>query len=85
MFICLENVTCIKKLPTLSAVIKTGLSKALQKRLPFCKLRVIFKSTKVTLTLNMFHQNLYDHAKYTNLHAEAAALPIMAKPFDILK
>ena len=26
-------------------VIKTGLSKALQKHLPFCKLRVIFKST----------------------------------------
>ena len=29
----------------LSGVIKTGLSKTLQKRLPFCKLRVIFKST----------------------------------------
>ena len=29
----------------MSGVIKTGLSKALQKRLPFCKLRVIFKST----------------------------------------
>ena len=28
-----------------SGVIKTGLSKTLQKRLPFCKLRVIFKST----------------------------------------
>ena len=30
---------------SMSGVIKTGLSKALQKRLPFCKLRVIFKST----------------------------------------
>ena len=29
----------------MSGVIKTGLSKSLQKRLPFCKLRVIFKST----------------------------------------
>ena len=29
----------------MSGVIKTGLSKALQKRLPFCKLRVISKST----------------------------------------
>ena len=29
----------------MSGVIKTGLSKALQKRLRFCKLRVIFKST----------------------------------------
>ena len=29
----------------MSGVIKTGLSKALQKYLPFCKLRVIFKST----------------------------------------
>ena len=29
----------------MSGVIKTGLSKALQKRLPFCKLQVIFKST----------------------------------------
>ena len=29
----------------MSGLIKTGLSKALQKRLPFCKLRVIFKST----------------------------------------
>ena len=29
----------------MSGVIKTGLSKALQKRLPFCKLRVIFRST----------------------------------------
>ena len=28
----------------MSGVIKTGLSKSLQKRLPFCKLRVIFKS-----------------------------------------
>ena len=28
-----------------SAIIKTGLAKALNKRLPFCKLRVIFKST----------------------------------------
>ena len=28
-----------------SAIIKTGLAKALHKRLPFCKLRVIFKST----------------------------------------
>ena len=50
-------------------IIKTGLSKALQKHLPFCKLRVIFKFTnrlKVTLTLKIFYQNLYDHAKYTN-------------------
>ena len=30
---------------SMSGVIKTGLSKALQKRLPFCKLRVIFKYT----------------------------------------
>ena len=29
----------------MSGVIKTGLSKALQKRLPFFKLRIIFKST----------------------------------------
>ena len=29
----------------MSGVIKTGLSKALEKRLPVCKLRVIFKST----------------------------------------
>ena len=29
----------------MSGVIKTGLSKALQKRLPFCKLRVVFKFT----------------------------------------
>ena len=29
----------------MSGVIKTGLSKALQKRLPFCKWQVIFKST----------------------------------------
>ena len=28
----------------MSGVIKTGLSKALKKRLPFCKLQVIFKS-----------------------------------------
>ena len=38
---------------------------------------------KVTLTLKMFYQNLYDHAKYTNLRAEVAALPILAKPFGI--
>ena len=28
----------------------------------------------------MFYQNLYNHAKYTNLCAEAASLPILAKP-----
>ena len=42
----------------MSGVTKTGLSKALQKRLPFFKLRVIFKSTiasKVTLTLKVFY------------------------------
>ena len=29
----------------MSGVIKTGLSKSLQKHLPFCKLRILFKST----------------------------------------
>ena len=62
----------------MSEVIKTGLSKALQKRLRFCKLRVI-------LTLKMFYQNLYNHAKYTHLRAEAAVLPILAKTFGIRK
>ena len=38
---------------------------------------------KVTLTLKVSYQNLYDHAKYTNLRAEAATLPILAKPFGI--
>ena len=69
----------------MSGVIKTGLFKALQKRLPFCKLRVIFKSTnclKICFNFkDVFYQNLYDHAKYTKLRAEAAALPILAKPF----
>ena len=70
----------------MSGVIKTGLSKALYKRLPFRKLRAIFKSTnrlKVALTLEMFYQNFYDCAKYTNLRAEAAVLPILAKYFGI--
>ena len=62
----------------MSGVIKTGLSKALQKRLSFCKLRVI-------LTLKMFYQNLYNDAKYTHLRAEAAVLPILAKTFGIRK
>ena len=70
----------------MSGVIKTGLYKALQKRLPFCKLRVFLNpaiASKVSLTLKMFYQNLYNHAKYTYLRAEAAALPILAKPFSI--
>ena len=71
----------------MSDVIKTGLSKALQKRLAFCKLRVLFLNPpialKVILTLKMFYQNLYDHAKCTNLRAEAATLPILAKPSGI--
>ena len=33
----------------------------------------------------MFYQNLYDNAKYTNLRAEVAALPILAKPFGIFR
>ena len=33
----------------------------------------------------MFYQNLYDHAKYTNLGAEAAALSILEKSFRHLK
>ena len=68
----------------MSGVIKTGLSKALQKCLPFCKLQVIFKSTNsLESYLKIFYQNLYSHAKYTNLHVEAAALHILAKPLSI--
>ena len=70
----------------LSGVIKTGLSKTLQKCLHFVNCGLFLNppiALKVTLTLKMFYQNLYDHAKYTNLRAEAAALPILAKPFNI--
>ena len=76
----------------MSGLIKTGLSKALQKGLHFCKLRVIFKSTnrlksyfnfKDVLPEPTIIQYNYDHAKHTNLRAEAAALPILAKPFGI--
>ena len=70
----------------MSGVIKTGLSKALQKRLHFVNYRLFSNppiALKVTLTLKMFYQNLFDHAKYTNLLAEAEALPILAKPFGI--
>ena len=41
---CREHIYC-PFLGNISAVIKTGLSELLQKRLPFCKLRFIFKST----------------------------------------
>ena len=70
----------------MSGVIKTGLSKALQKRLPFCKLRVIFKSTNHLKSYFNFKDVLPEplrSCKYANLLAEAAALPTLAKPFGI--
>ena len=70
----------------ISGVMKTGLSKALKNVSLFVNYGLFLNpqiTLKVTLTLKMFYQNLYDHAKYTNLRAEAAALPILAKPFGI--
>ena len=70
----------------MSGVIKTGLSKALKNVSLFVNYGLFLNppiALKVTLPLNMFYQNLYNHANYTNLHAEAAALPILAKPFGI--
>ena len=40
-----NNFIVLSFMDNVPGVIKTGLFKALQKRLPFCKLRVIFKST----------------------------------------
>ena len=70
----------------MSGVIKTGLSKALKNVSLFVNYGLFLNppiALKVTLTLKMFYQNLYDHAKYISLRAEAAALPILAKPFGI--
>ena len=70
----------------MSSVIKTGLSKPLKNVSLFVSGGLFLNpsiTSKVTLTLKMFYQNLHDHAKYTNLRGEAAALPILAKPFAI--
>ena len=67
----------------ISGVIKTVLSKHYKNVSLFVNYGDF--NLKVTLTLKMFYQNFYDHAKYTNLRAEAAVLPILAKPFGIWK
>ena len=70
----------------MSGVIKTGLSKALKNVSLFVNYGLFLNPAivlKVTLTLKMFYQNLYNHAKYINLRGEAAALPILAKPFSV--
>ena len=70
----------------ISGVIKTVLSKHYKSVSLFVNYGLSLNpliALKVTLTLKMFYQKFYDHAKYTNLRAEAAVLPILAKPFSI--
>ena len=65
------------------ALVKSGLARSLHKRLPFCKVKIVFKTSnrlKNYLVLKMLFLNLYVLAKFIILRAEAAMLHTLVKP-----
>ena len=67
----------------MQALVKSGLARSLHKRLPFCKVKIVFKTSnrlKNYLVLKMLFLNLYVLAKFIILRAEAAMLHILVKP-----
>ena len=65
----------------MSALVKSGLTRSLHKRLPFCKVKIIFKtSNRLKNYCKMLFLKLYVLAKFIILRAEAAMLHILVKP-----
>ena len=64
----------------MSASVKSGLARSFHKRLPFCKVKIAFKtSNSLKNYLKMLFLNLYVLAKFIILCAEAAILHILVK------
>ena len=67
----------------MSTLVKSGLARSLHKRLPFCKVKIIFKTSNRLKNYFIFKDvflNLYVLAKFTILCAEAAMLHKLVKP-----
>ena len=67
----------------MSALVKSGLTRSLPKRLSFYKVKFFFKTSivwKIILVLKMLFLNLYVLAKFIILRAEARMLHILVKP-----
>ena len=70
----------------MSALVKSGLVRPLHTRLPFCKVKIILKTSNLLTNyfiLKRLYLNLYVLAKFIILRMKAAMLHILIKPSGI--